>query len=100
MTSINNLDVGTYAIQIVATALDNASDLYDRYYSGIMSVYTGATDGENSDEIVLHNASKGNIKRLYLRTIQQANSYYKLQIASETNYSTSYNLIFKFRKLI
>ena len=102
---INNdtfpLGNGTYAIQIVATALDNATDLYDRYYSGIMSVYTGATDGENSDEIVLHNASKSSIKRLYLRTTQQlSDSVYKLQIAAETDYSTSYSLIFKFRKLL
>ena len=102
---------GTYAVQIYLN-ISSSVDKYDKIYSGIMSIYTGQTNGENSDEIVLHNASHASIKRLYLRTIQQVRGsnfdnndpstyvYNKLQIATENDYSTSYEITFKFKKIL
>ena len=93
---------GTYAVQVYVS--DSASASYAGYYpnySGIMSIYTGSSNSTNSDEIPLHacgHAISG--KRIYLRTIEQASSYNKIQIAASANIGATLKYVFKFKKLI
>ena len=93
---------GTYAIQLMATSISNNTDLWPAIYSGMCTIYTNSTNnGTESDEIELHSGGHATKKRLYLRTICGAsNTYAKLQIASNTNMSSSYDYIFKFKRLI
>ena len=94
---------GTYAIQIDATSIDNNTDLHPSIYSGIMSIYKITNDATESEEIILHRSGYSTAKRLYLRTITTTTSesgFLKLEIASSSDFSTSYDLKFKFKKII
>lgn len=94
---------GTYIVQVYCPAND-ATDLYPSIYSGVMSMYNGtsSTDEEQSDEIILHRAGKSSSKRIYLKTMPTASSIgtMKIQIASDTNYSSAKTFTFKFKKMI
>lgn len=92
---------GTYAIQVSATSICNSTDLWPAIYSGVCSIYTSGTNHDTeSDEIELHSAGHAAKKRLYLRILCCLGANAKLQIASDTNMSTAYNYVFKFKRLI
>ena len=83
---------GTYVMQI--------SKNNTLLYSGIIAIMTTGITGTDTEEVVLHCASKSNYQRLYIRTQNTDSGYAKIQIASENDYSTAQSLDFKFRKLI
>ena len=93
---------GTYIIQISHDDLGN--DGKKSIYSGIITIFDG-TDGTETEEIILHHASVGPpTKRLYIRIQQVTNSssqgHAKIQIAASSNWGSSHELTFKFRKMI
>ena len=42
--------------------------MYEGYFSGIMSWFTGTTNSNNADEIVLHRVGHAYANTIYLRT--------------------------------
>ena len=91
---------GTYAIQIYSNTAGD--DGWYTYYSGIITIYTSGTNGTGTDEVPLHMIGYSNArdnKRIYIRTVEQASSNGKIQIAAASTLS-SHTYTFKFRKLI
>ena len=88
----NNLSTGTYIIQmIVGTNI---------YYSGVISWYADSTSSTETDEIVLHMAGKNPTERIYLKTTMVSSGNLKLQISGSSDWSSTANIEFKFKKLI
>lgn len=98
----NNLDTGTYIIQ-VSGFNSSYTSLYSEIYSGIMTWYASGTNSDNYSEIFLHNAGHAdNSNAIYLRTSRRAygNGGLHLQIACKVAASGTDTLTFKFRRLI
>ena len=78
---------GTYIIEL-SFHTPGVSAQYNMIYSGVMAVYTGATNhGSDVDEIVLHSMGHAsNNRHIYLRTMLQVTpNYAKIQIASSAD---------------
>lgn len=92
---------GTYAVQVHYKS-EPANAMYDGYFSGIMSWYTGKTNSNNADEIVLHRAGHAYANTIYLRTVEsQASStspYTRLQISANKTLSQN-TYTFKFKRI-
>lgn len=104
-TGINgqDLETGTYAVQIYANDISNGGSNSNEYYSGMMSWYAGDTNGTESDEIVLHRAGSSADGNIYLRTQRTPLSDSRdllLEIRSNIPTLSPNNYVFKFRKLI
>lgn len=73
-------------------------------YSGVMSWYSGNTNDNASDEIVLHRTGHASVQdTLYLRTrstLSADTDDLKLQIKGNYNASGSSTYTFKFRRMI
>lgn len=94
---------GTYVIQIDATAISNSTDLWPSLYSGVITIYNGTNNTSETEEVILHRAGHATAKRLYIRTQPTLNTggkYSKIQIASSSDFSQAYDIIFKFKKII
>ena len=90
-----DLTTGTYIIQVVD------SYGFRNFCSGVVSWYSGNTNDEYSDEIVLHCCGYAYAQRIYLRTRQTLSDRggMKLQIAANKNLSAS-TYTFKFKRII
>lgn len=103
-TGIKNSDLpanGTYIVQVSAN--NTADSIWSNYWSGIMSWYTGETNDNEADEIILHRAGHAYHHTIYLRTIMTTRSdgrHLRLQIAADTNFSTAVTYTFKFKRVI
>jgi hypothetical protein len=73
---------GTYAIEIYTNA-SSVNSIYNMRYSGVIPIYTGATNSTDSDEISLTSGGHAtNSRRIYARIqLQTTPNYSKLQIA-------------------
>ena len=94
---------GTYAIKISHANLNTpASNGYASIYSGIISIYTDATNSTtDAEEVILHRAGHAWANRIYIRTMPVASSgNCKIQIATSKTWTTASNITFTFRKLI
>ena len=92
---------GTYIVQVYYNT-STANKMYEGYFSGVMSWYTGKTNSNNADEIVLHRAGHAYTNTIYLRTMESPASdsspYTKLQISANTNL-TQNTYKFKFKRI-
>lgn len=92
---------GTYIVQVYYKD-NSANSMYEGYFSGIMSWYTGATNSNNADEIVLHRVGHAYANTIYLRTREslesETNPYTKLQISANTDLS-QHTYTFKFKRI-
>ena len=92
---------GTYVVQVYYKS-EPANGMYDGYFSGVMSWYTGKTNSNNADEIVLHRAGHAYANTIYLRTVEsQASStspYTRLQISANKTLSQN-TYTFKFKRI-
>ena len=92
---------GTYIVQVYYN--DNSADgMYEGYFSGIMSWFTGTTNSNNADEIVLHRVGHAYANTIYLRTREslqsETNPYTKLQISANTALK-QHTYKFKFKRI-
>ena len=93
---------GTYIVQVYING--TGDDIYENYFSGIMSWYTGYTNSNNADEIILHRVGHGYSNTIYLRTKEslttnEANpSYIKLQISANIDLK-EHTYKFKFKRI-
>lgn len=92
---------GTYIVQVYYN--DNSADgMYEGYFSGIMSWFTGTTNSNNADEIVLHRVGHAYANTIYLRTREslesETNPYTKLQISANTTLK-QHTYKFKFKRI-
>lgn len=93
---------GTYIVQVYINGTDD--DIYENYFSGIMSWYTGYTNSDNADEIILHRVGYDYSNTIYLRTKEslttnEANpSYIKLQISANIDLK-EHTYKFKFKRI-
>lgn len=92
---------GTYIVQIYYN--DSSADgMYEGYFSGIMSWFTGTTNSNNADEIVLHRVGHAYANTIYLRTREslesETNPYTKLQISANTTLK-QHTYKFKFKRI-
>lgn len=92
---------GTYIVQVYYES-NPADGMYQGYFSGIMSWYTGTTDSNNADEIVLHRVGHAYANTIYLRTRESLKSdpdpYTKLQISANSNLK-EHTYKFKFKRI-
>lgn len=92
---------GTYIVQVYYTT-NSANSMYEGYFSGIMSWYTGTTNSNNADEIVLHRVGHAYVNTIYLRTRESLNSesqpYTKLQISANSDLK-QHTYKFKFKRI-
>ena len=95
------VSTGTYIVQVYYKT-SSANNMWDGYFSGIMSWYTGKTNSNNADEIVLHRAGHAYGNTIYLRTSESPNTdskpYTKLQISANTSLSQN-TYTFKFKRI-
>lgn len=92
---------GTYIVQVYYNET-SADGVYEGYFSGIMSWYTGKTKSNSIDEIILHRAGNVYSDTIYLRTKQSLSTeqypYTKLQISANTRLiNRTYK--FKFKRI-
>ena len=92
---------GTYIVQVYYN--DNSADgMYEGYFSGIMSWFTGTTNSNNADEIVLHRVGHSYANTIYLRTREslesETNPYTKLQISANSDLK-KHKYKFKFKRI-
>lgn len=92
---------GTYIVQVYYN--DSSADgMYEGYFSGIMSWFTGTTNSNNTDEIVLHRVGHAYSNTIYLRTREslesETNPYTKLQISANTTLK-QHTYKFKFKRI-
>lgn len=94
---------GTYVVQVYINAGSTEGFWYS-YFSGIMSVYTDYTNADvPDDEIILHHSSHANKHHIYLKTkptLGGNETYNKLYIACNKDFTAARNIQFKFKKLI
>jgi hypothetical protein len=95
--SASDLETGTYAVQLYVNS--SANGIWKCYWSGIMTWYADDTDDSDTDEIILHRSGHHYDRTIYLRTVMQAKSRLKLQIAASKAISST-TCTFKFKKLI
>lgn len=92
---------GTYIVQVYYTT-NSANSMYEGYFSGIMSWYTGKTNSNNADEIVLHRVGHAYANTIYLRTREslssEENPYTKLQISANSDLK-QHTYKFKFKRI-
>lgn len=92
---------GTYIVQVFYET-NSANGMYQGYFSGIMSWYTGTTNSNNADEIVLHRVGHAYSNTIYLRTREslssEANPYTKLQISANSDLK-QHTYKFKFKRI-
>lgn len=92
---------GTYIVQVYYKDA-SADGMYEGYFSGIMSWYTGKTNSNNADEIVLHRVGHAYANTIYLRTRESLNSeekpYTKLQISANSDLK-QHTYKFKFKRI-
>ena len=92
---------GTYIIELYTDA-NGVSAQYSMRYSGIMAVFTSATNSTDVDEITLHSmghASNG--RHIYLRTVLQTTpNYAKIQIATSAAWTGAGTITIKTRRII
>lgn len=92
---------GTYVVQVYYES-NPADGMYQGYFSGIMSWYTGKTNSNNSDEIVLHRVGHAYSNTIYLRTRESLSSetqpYTKLQISANSDLK-QHTYKFKFKRI-
>lgn len=92
---------GTYIVQVYINGTDN--DIWENYFSGIMSWYTGQTNSDNADEIILHRVGHNYSNTIYLRTKESlttsgAYPYTKLQISANIDLK-EHTYKFKFKRI-
>jgi hypothetical protein len=78
-TGIESSDItsGTYIVQVYCDAPSN--NINTCYWSGVMSWFEGATNSNDTDEILLHRASHSyNNNTIYLRTVCNTSGVMKL----------------------
>lgn len=96
-----DLDSGMYAVYMRIDA--NPAGIWREAWSGIMTWYSGITNSENSDEILLHNAGHAdNANDVYLRTLRHDSSasiHLTLQIAAKQAFTEATSVTFNFRRL-
>ena len=82
----------------------NSIGHYSEYYSGIMSWYSGNTNSDETDEIILHRAghapNHGDVFLRVERTFSADANDMHLQIKTSNNASGAANYVFKFRRMI
>ncbi len=92
---------GTYIVQVYYES-NPADGMYQGYFSGIMSWYTGTTNSNNADEIVLHRVGHAYANTIYLRTRESLKGdpdpYTKLQISANSNLK-EHTYKFKFKRI-
>lgn len=89
---------GTYIVQVYVNDTDDG--IWENYFSGIMSWYTGQTNSNNSDEIILHRVGHDYSNTIYLRTKESPTpGYAKLQISANTNLLHEHIYTFKFKRI-
>ena len=92
---------GTYIVQVYYTT-NSANSMYEGYFSGIMSWYTGTTNSNNADEIVLHRVGHAYANTIYLRTRESLKDdphpYTKLQISANSDLK-QHKYKFKFKRI-
>lgn len=89
---------GTYIVQVYVN--DTEDGIWENYFSGIMSWYTGHTNSNNSDEIILHRVGHDYSNTIYLRTKESPTpGYAKLQISANTNLLHEHIYTFKFKRI-
>lgn len=89
---------GTYIVQVYINDTDDG--IWENYFSGIMSWYTGHTNSNNSDEIILHRVGHDYSNTIYLRTKESPTpGYAKLQISANTNLLHEHIYTFKFKRI-
>ena len=92
---------GTYIVQVYYES-NPADGMYQGYFSGIMSWYTGTTNSNNADEIVLHRVGHAYANTIYLRTRESLKGdpdpYTKLQISANSNLKER-TYKFKFKRI-
>ena len=89
---------GTYIVQVYVN--DTEDGIWENYFSGIMSWYTGQTNSNNSDEIILHRVGHDYSNTIYLRTKESPTpGYAKLQISANTNLLHEHIYTFKFKRI-
>ena len=89
---------GTYIVQVYINDTDDG--IWENYFSGIMSWYTGQTNSNNSDEIILHRVGHDYSNTIYLRTKESPTpGYAKLQISANTNLLHEHIYTFKFKRI-
>ena len=92
---------GTYIVQVYYTT-NSANSMYEGYFSGIMSWYTGTTNSNNADEIVLHRVGHAYANTIYLRTRESLRDdphpYTKLQISANSDLK-KHTYKFKFKRI-
>lgn len=92
---------GTYVVQVYYTT-NSANSMYEGYFSGIMSWYTGKTNSNNADEIVLHRVGHAYANTIYLRTMESlkddSHPYTKLQISANSDLK-QHTYKFKFKRI-
>lgn len=96
----NSLQDGTYIVQVTINSSDNG--MWNIFSSGVMSWYSGNTNGSEEDEIILHRVGHAYGNVIYLRTIQLSGgtSGMKLQISSSKDFTKEAKVTFKFKKII
>lgn len=93
---------GTYIVQVYING--TGDDIYENYFSGIMSWYTGYTNSNNADEIILHRVGHDYSNTIYLRTKESLTtnetnpSYIKLQISANIDLK-EHTYKFKFKRI-
>lgn len=88
---------GTYIVQVYVNGTNDG--IYENYFSGIMSWYTGVTNSNNSDEIILHRVGHDYSNTIYLRTKESPNpGYTKLQISANKDLQ-KHTYTFKFKRI-
>lgn len=96
----SDLDAGSYMVQVYTGT--SYAGLWSERWTGVMSWFNGATNSDEADEILLHNAGHAsNGVDLFLRT--KRNSYpgkLSLQYAFNTTSSTATTIKFSFRRYI
>lgn len=103
-TGITGTDIpasGTYIIQMFVRNTED--DLWNCYWSGVMSWYRGEINDAESDEILLHRSGHAYENTLYLRTYgtyRDKGGILKLQIAANKTLTTAATYTFKFKRII
>jgi hypothetical protein len=95
------LTTGTYIVQALANDSSVGGGEINTYYSGIMSWYSGATSEGSYDEILLHRAGAASGSgTVYLQVLRAVGGVLSLQIAGNTNNSTTSIYYLNFRRML
>ena len=102
-----DLTTGTYIVQLSVSANNSTDALYDCFWSGVLTWFSGknytTTNDTEADEILLHRSGHGYHNTIYLRTIMTTSTDgrgLKLQIAANKNIGAAYTYTFKFKRII